>query len=213
VITATTGNQVLELARTATPSAILLDLLSPEMDSWETARRLREDPELRNTPLVVMSALSPLSGAAVTSGWLRQPVEPAALIESLSHWLSSNGSMQRVLFVTPDVSLGDELRDRSEAKSLSPTVTANLGDALRVLETVTPDAIVLDFMLLDRSGHELIDQLRTKTQTRSIPLVMYAAAEFDASVAHPGSAHTTRAHTEEVAQRIALLLQRMTAPR
>ena len=213
VITATTGNQVLELARTSSPSAILLDLLSPEMDGWETARRLRADEELRNTPVVVMSALSPRSGTSSLSGWLRQPLEPAVLIDSLSHWLSSNGSIQRVLFVTPDVALGDELRDRSEAKSLSPTVTANLGDALRVLETMTPDAIVLDFMLLDRSGHELIDQLRTKTQTRSIPLVMYAASEFDASVAHAGSAHKTRAHTEEVAQRIALLLQRMTAPR
>jgi len=44
------------LALAGRPSLILLDLMMPEMNGWELLEILREDPELRDVPVVVLTA-------------------------------------------------------------------------------------------------------------------------------------------------------------
>ena len=53
---AANGRIALECLQTAAPDLILLDLMMPEMDGFEFARRLREKPEWRRIPVVVLTA-------------------------------------------------------------------------------------------------------------------------------------------------------------
>lgn len=53
---AANGRVALECLQTAAPDLILLDLMMPEMDGFEFARRLREKPEWRRIPVVVLTA-------------------------------------------------------------------------------------------------------------------------------------------------------------
>ncbi|MEX2284935.1 MAG: ATP-binding protein, partial [Gemmatimonadota bacterium] len=225
VLIADTGLQVLELAKSMGPSVILLDLQKPDL---ETSRWLHEDEATRNIPVVDLSELSsaesadrPSSGEpgkpldpGSASGWLSRPVDPGALIESVDRALSSNGKMQRVLIIEDDVPLANVLRELFEARNLHPMVAFNTEDAVRALEKVTPNVIVLD--LGDRTGFELVDMLRGKEHTRSIPLVVYTSSELDAGARGrlrlgPGEfLQKSRVHPEEVAHRVALLLHRVT---
>lgn len=51
------GEEALELARSRRPDVILLDLMMPgEMDGYEVARRLRNDPGTAATHIIVMTA-------------------------------------------------------------------------------------------------------------------------------------------------------------
>jgi CheY-like chemotaxis protein len=50
------GAKALEAVRAARPDAIILDLIMPEMDGFEFLRRLREQPEWREIPVVVVSS-------------------------------------------------------------------------------------------------------------------------------------------------------------
>lgn len=52
------GRHGWELARSQRPDVVLLDLVMPEVDGVEFLRRLRNDPLLRSTPVLVISALS-----------------------------------------------------------------------------------------------------------------------------------------------------------
>ena len=53
---ATSGNAGLALATEIMPSLILLDIMMPDMDGYETCRRIKADPLLRNIPVIFVTA-------------------------------------------------------------------------------------------------------------------------------------------------------------
>src|SRR3954469_12861866 len=57
VVTAFDGLQALEVAVAERPDVILLDIMMPGMDGIEVCRRLKADPELQSTPVILVSAL------------------------------------------------------------------------------------------------------------------------------------------------------------
>ena len=52
------GQQALERVRHASPDLILLDVLMPDMDGIETCKRLKEEENSRNVPVIFLTALS-----------------------------------------------------------------------------------------------------------------------------------------------------------
>jgi two-component system cell cycle response regulator len=57
VITANSGLEALEAARASQPDIILLDVMMPGLDGFETCRRLKDDPATRHIPVVLVTAL------------------------------------------------------------------------------------------------------------------------------------------------------------
>ena len=57
VLTAMDGASALEVAAAERPDIILLDVMMPEMDGFETCRRLKADPVTRHIPVVLVTAL------------------------------------------------------------------------------------------------------------------------------------------------------------
>lgn len=56
-LAAGSGEEALTLARARRPDAMLLDLIMPGMDGFEALRRLRADPETRDLPVMVITAM------------------------------------------------------------------------------------------------------------------------------------------------------------
>ncbi|MGK7915651.1 MAG: response regulator, partial [Prochloraceae cyanobacterium] len=52
------GDSSLKRAKYAKPSIILLDVLMPGIDGYETCRLLKQDPETKDIPVIFMTALS-----------------------------------------------------------------------------------------------------------------------------------------------------------
>jgi serine phosphatase RsbU (regulator of sigma subunit) len=63
---ATSGATGLLLAKQFLPDLILLDVMMPDMDGFETCRRLKADPELQHIPVIFLTALS--DSASETTG-------------------------------------------------------------------------------------------------------------------------------------------------
>jgi CheY-like chemotaxis protein len=61
VIGALTGCQGLKAVRTVEPDVVLLDLMMPDMDGWEVARRMKADDETRDIPIIAVTVVSPTS--------------------------------------------------------------------------------------------------------------------------------------------------------
>src|ERR671931_2213977 len=64
VAEAADGPSGLELARTESPDAILLDVMMPGLDGWTVAERLLEDAETREVPIVFLTARADLRDRA-----------------------------------------------------------------------------------------------------------------------------------------------------
>ena len=56
VAIATDGSQGAEMARSAKPALILMDMSLPVMDGWELARSLKDDPETSGIPILALTA-------------------------------------------------------------------------------------------------------------------------------------------------------------
>ena len=86
ILQATDGRKGLETARKERPDAILLDVLMPNLDGWETLRALKQLPETRSIPVVILSVVENrafgISLGAVEH--LVKPVERPALLLALS---------------------------------------------------------------------------------------------------------------------------------
>ncbi len=54
---ATTGKEALEKVRERKPSAVIVDVLIPEINGWEVAKKLKEDPETQDLPIIMLSVL------------------------------------------------------------------------------------------------------------------------------------------------------------
>lgn len=59
LICARSGPKGIELALAESPDVILLDIVMPVMDGFETCRRIKEDVRLKNTPVVFLTAVKP----------------------------------------------------------------------------------------------------------------------------------------------------------
>ncbi len=83
--TAKNGLEALEKTKTFLPDLIFLDIMMPEMDGYETCRRLKSDPETQNIPVVMVTALaereSKIKGLDVgANDFLTKPIDKTELL-------------------------------------------------------------------------------------------------------------------------------------
>src|SRR5256712_10313162 len=55
VITAGSGADALKRVRDARPDVVLLDIMVPQLNGWEVCRRLKEDPDTRAIPVIMVT--------------------------------------------------------------------------------------------------------------------------------------------------------------
>jgi CheY-like chemotaxis protein/HAMP domain-containing protein len=93
VLTATNGLQAIEIIE-GTPdlSVVLMDIMMPEMDGYETMRRIRENPRFRTLPMLALTAKA-MKGdrekclQAGASDYIAKPVNTDQLLSLLRVWL------------------------------------------------------------------------------------------------------------------------------
>jgi DNA-binding response OmpR family regulator len=86
VIEAADGAEAIDRALTSHPAAILLDVMMPGMDGFDTCRLLKNDPRTSRMPILFVSAFEEPSsrtrarqvGAA---DWIRKPISPRELAD------------------------------------------------------------------------------------------------------------------------------------
>ena len=85
VIEAASGEQTLARALDSAPSVILLDVMMPGMDGYDTCRRLKTDRRTQAVPVIFVSALEDRIGRNQpgkfgADDWIRKPVGPRELV-------------------------------------------------------------------------------------------------------------------------------------
>jgi CheY-like chemotaxis protein len=93
VVSATNGRHAIELIqRTPDLAVVLMDIMMPGMDGYETMREIRKDPKLRTLPILALTAKA-MKGdrekclEAGASDYIAKPVDTDQLLSLLRVWL------------------------------------------------------------------------------------------------------------------------------
>ena len=101
VVTALDGEQALEKARTEKPDLIVLDIMMPKLDGYETCKRLKADDATRAIPVILLSAkgrnVDQKIGFEVgADDYITKPFSPRKLVERINAILGQGTSQQRM---------------------------------------------------------------------------------------------------------------------
>jgi len=130
VITASDGEEALRLAASERPDLILLDVMMPNMDGFEVARRLRRTPDFAQVPILFLSARGQVADKVegLTVGgndYLTKPAAPQELVarvgvllgtfteRKMGHVIALFGSKAGIGTSTISVNLALALQSRS----------------------------------------------------------------------------------------------------
>ena len=178
-----TGPQAVSMARDLKPVAITLDILLPEIDGWEILTRLKADEVTQNIPVLVVSVVdNPALGRALGAiDYFVKPVDGKALMSRLSQYtFTDKVKREKVRVLVVD----DEPANLDLAETLLTPMgfevrRANGGrEGIQTAKAYVPNLILLDLMMPEVSGFDVVEALRTEESTRAIPIMVLTAKEL-----------------------------------
>ncbi|MBD2298575.1 response regulator [Nostoc sp. FACHB-190] len=219
VVTVATGQEAIATASSQQPDVILLDLLMPEMNGWQTMAILKERPDTQHIPIVICSVYqSDTNGKPITdfADWLSKPVQESYLLQSLKQVVAKPSKRARILIVEDDNELAQLLITLFERHDIETCLAQTGREAIHLSQELNPDLLILDLILPESDGFMVIDWLRQHNHLCTMPVVVYSAKDLDESerqrlkLGYTEFLTKGRVTTQEFEQRVMDLLQRIT---
>ncbi len=157
-----------------TPAAVVSDIYIGEDLAWDLIRRLREKfPAL---PIIVTSVYDEAQRASNEGGtlFLPKPLEREQLLHELRNLISTPGARQLLIVDDNEVSRYI-LRQLLDWPWLEIKEAKNGGEALAAVAEGAPDAMVLDLLMPDITGLEVLRRVRELSSTANLPILIYTS--------------------------------------
>ena len=180
VVTASDGQEALNLARTLHPAAITLDVLMPGMDGWEVLRQLKDEPSTQDIPVIMVTMTDDraLGYALGATEFLTKPVQRGQLVQILDRYASED--TERHALVVDDMPENRELLRRAlELEGWQVSEAENGQVALDKLAEQTPSLILLDLMMPVMDGFEFVMEMHKMEPSLTTPIVVVTAKDID----------------------------------
>ncbi len=178
VLTATSGKEAVRIARKHHPFAITLDIIMPEMDGWEVLQELKKHSETKGIPVIIISVSDDReTGVALGAvGFINKPVEREHLISEIHR---IDGIAPRTILLAED----NPMERREMAQMISEagmqTVIAENGRAcMERLRESRPDVLVLDLIMPEMDGFQVLEQIQDDPLTRPLPVIVVTAKDL-----------------------------------
>jgi CheY-like chemotaxis protein len=178
VLTAGGGEEGLRLARELSPDAIILDVLMPGMDGWAVLSALKADPELADIPVVMLTIVDDknLGYALGAADYLTKPIDRERLTAVLGKYRRD----RPILVVDDDPGLRELVRRILEREGYEVVEAENGRVALERLRESVPGVILLDLMMPELDGFDVVSAVRAHAAWREIPIIVVTAKDLSA---------------------------------
>jgi CheY-like chemotaxis protein len=182
VLVAANAEEAVGIATQNTLSLITLDIMMPDVDGWLFLERLKRIPALVTVPVVIISILADRSrgfslGAAAV---MQSPVSRQELYDTLlGLGLSSvsGGKGTRVLVVDDDPKAVELVAVRIRGMASEVLRAYGGAEAIEIARREIPDLIVLDLMMPDVNGFDVVEALGAEPTTAGIPVIIVTASQ------------------------------------
>jgi CheY-like chemotaxis protein len=129
------GDECLRLVREERPDLVVLDIMMPKLDGYDTAAELRADPSTADLPILALTALAgpDVHQRAIDAGCdlvLTKPIAPNALVQGINYLLERSHR--------PAGAEGEAERFASQARTAADELVARGAEAIQDLSAGEP---------------------------------------------------------------------------
>jgi PAS domain S-box-containing protein len=179
VVTASSGDEGLRLAKELHPVAITLDILMPQVDGWKVLKTLKSDSETRDIPVIILTIVGDksmgLSLGAVE--YLNKPIDRDRLLQILNKCCSGK-SVKPILIVEDDTTMREMLSRTLVKEGWKVKEAANGKVALEQISREIPAMILLDLLMPVMDGFTFLRELRNEKHWRDIPVLVITSKDI-----------------------------------
>jgi len=182
-VVATNGEKAVKMAQRIKPFAITLDIILPnKKDGWQVLQELKGFEDTRDIPVIIISIVDDqnLGFSMGAVGYLTKPINKEQFKNILNKLeLIDNGkNLAKILIID----------DKHEDLKLMESILNNEGfdvfKAFNGMEGISmalekqPDLIILDLLMPEMNGFEVINSLQKNPQTQNIPIIICTIKEL-----------------------------------
>ncbi len=180
VLHAATAEMALVLAARQPLALITLDIMLPNMDGWEFLGRIKQTPSLKHIPVVIISIVADAEkGYALgAAGVMQKPISRQELYDALvglGLFPLPHGESLKILIVDDDPKAVELIAVRVQGLASSVLRAYGGKEAINAARRELPDLIVLDLMMPEVSGFDVVAALSENPATAGIPILVVTA--------------------------------------
>jgi CheY-like chemotaxis protein len=179
VHTASSGAEGLEQAADIKPDVITLDVMMPGMDGWAVLKALKQDPELCDIPVIMVSMVENrnMGFSLGAIDYLSKPIEKERLCDVVNRCVRSSRE-GTVLVVEDNDALRTSIKDILALDGWTVKAVQSAESAFSTMGENPPVLIMLDLMMPEMDGFEFLNQLQHNPRWSDIPVVVISGKQL-----------------------------------
>src|ERR1700727_2106945 len=165
------GRQALSLIREETPGLVILDVMMPEMNGFDVAAVLKNDPATMDIPIIILSIVEDKERGfrLGVDRYLTKPIDTVSLFHEVDALLDQGKSKKKVMVVDEDASTIRTLSDVLQTRGYQ-VVESNGAELVSKAVVSKPDIIILNSIL---SSDEAVRALRFERDMENVLFLVY----------------------------------------
>ncbi|HEX5669418.1 MAG TPA: GAF domain-containing protein, partial [Chitinophagaceae bacterium] len=169
---ATNGKEALDMIRDHRPDLVILDIMMPEMNGFDVAAILKNDPQTMEIPIIVLSIVQDKArGLRVgVDRYLTKPIDTSQLFSDVDSLLMQGKSRKKVMVVDEDNVTVRTLTDVLEAKGYQ-VVESDGNELVEKAIANKPDIIILNSLLSGKQ--QIVQSLRFEKGLENVLFLIY----------------------------------------
>lgn len=169
---ATNGKEALASIRANRPDLVILDVMMPEMNGFDVAAVLKNDPQTLDIPIIVLSIVQDKArGFRIgVDRYLTKPIDTGILFNEVDSLLQQGKSRKKVLVVDEDQTTVRTLVDVLKSKGYQVVESDGKELVTKAMDT-QPDIIILNSLISEK--HDLTQSLRMEKGMENVLFLVY----------------------------------------
>jgi signal transduction histidine kinase/DNA-binding response OmpR family regulator len=166
------GVDAIHQIKTSRPNLILLDVMMPQINGFDVAAVLKNDPQTVDIPIIMLSIIEDKErGYHIgIDRYLTKPIQTEQLLNEIGSLLSQGTSNKKVLVVDKNASTLKTISDVLQTQGYSVIEASNPQECINKARLAKPDMIILDSIFSQEA--DLVKALRLEKALENVVFIM-----------------------------------------
>ncbi len=176
------GNDAVSKAAEIRPVAITLDIMMPEKDGWQVLYELKQSPLTQDIPVIILSIVDnkKLGFSLGAAEYIVKPINKDLLLHKLKS-LEYIASIRNILVVDGNLHTVEQIRELLSEGDYRIDGALSSEEAAGRIEQNMPDLIVLNPIMPEPEGIDILEFIKSDSRTKDIPLILLTQKELSES--------------------------------